>query len=155
LANCVKYQRSRNPQFCPLPVIVPKYNSERRFSRETWHSAPAFPWRSSARSQTLLIRCRGFRAVGGEQKALWFLFHPRSTPCSREIALPVSPCYRFNRINEKCPVLGGFSYFLQSSRCFSRKSPCFGPNNRETGSYLTAHTTIQSPQTGRFRYDAE
>jgi len=34
------------------------------------------------------------------------------------------------------------SYFLQSSRCFSRKSPCFWPNNRETGSYLTAHTTI-------------
>jgi hypothetical protein len=25
----------------------------------------------------------------------------------------------------------------------------------ETGSYLTAHTTTQSPQTGRFRYDAE
>jgi hypothetical protein len=25
----------------------------------------------------------------------------------------------------------------------------------ETGSHLTAHTTIQSPQTGRFRYDAE
>ncbi len=25
----------------------------------------------------------------------------------------------------------------------------------ETGSYLTAHTTIQSPQTARFRYDAK
>jgi hypothetical protein len=25
----------------------------------------------------------------------------------------------------------------------------------ETGSYLTAHTTIQSPQTARFRYDLE
>src|SRR5258707_2987095 len=25
----------------------------------------------------------------------------------------------------------------------------------ETGSYLTAHTTIQSPQTARFRHDAE
>jgi hypothetical protein len=25
----------------------------------------------------------------------------------------------------------------------------------ETGSHVTAHTTTQSPQTGRFRYDAE
>jgi hypothetical protein len=31
--------------------------------------------------------------------------------------------------------------------CFPRKSPCFRPNNRETGSQPTAHTTTQSSQT--------
>jgi hypothetical protein len=31
--------------------------------------------------------------------------------------------------------------------CFPRKLPCFRPNNRETGSYMTACTTIQSAQT--------
>jgi hypothetical protein len=39
------------------------------------------------------------------------------------------------------------------------KFPVIFPVSREiqaeTGSYLTAHTTIQSPQTARFRYDAK
>jgi hypothetical protein len=34
-----------------------------------------------------------------------------------------------------------------SSPCFLRELPCFRPNNRETGSQPTAHTTIQSAQT--------
>jgi hypothetical protein len=46
-----------------------------------------------------------------ERKGLWSVLPPL-TPCSSQIALPVSPCYRFIRKNEKCPVLGAFSYFL-------------------------------------------
>jgi hypothetical protein len=38
---------------------------------------------------------------------------------------------------------------------FAKNSQFSGECPGETGSYLTAHTTIQSPQTARFRHDAE
>src|SRR6476659_927985 len=38
---------------------------------------------------------------------------------------------------------------------FPAKWPLAGNFASETGSYLTAHTTIQSSQTARFRYDAK
>jgi hypothetical protein len=38
---------------------------------------------------------------------------------------------------------------------FFEKDPDIGPNNRETGSYLTAHTTIQSYQTADFQAEPE
>ena len=38
---------------------------------------------------------------------------------------------------------------------FAKNSQFSGECPGETGSYLTAHTTIQSPQTARFRYDAK
>jgi hypothetical protein len=49
--------------------------------------------------------------------------------------------------------------FIAIFRIYSRFSLYFslllGILPSETGSYLTAHTTIQSPQTARFRYDAK
>jgi hypothetical protein len=54
-------------------------------------------------------------------------------------------------------VPGFRPYFVFSAilSLFFSKIALFLANNRETGSYLTAHTTIQSSQTARFRYDSE
>jgi hypothetical protein len=69
--------------------------------------------------------------------------------------LPVSPCSQIGRESQKLLRCRHLLHFSQFSPCFSLKSPCFGANNRETGSYLTAHTTIQSFQTADFRADSK
>jgi hypothetical protein len=48
-------------------------------------------------------------------------------------------------------VLGrsGYSQSLSQSTLFSPKNTLFWPNNRETGSPMTARTTIQSSRTAQ------
>ena len=53
---------------------------------------------------------------------------------------------------------GPFENLIANLRIYSRFSLYFSLLCRapfETGSHMTAHTTIQSPQTARFRHDAE
>jgi hypothetical protein len=53
------------------------------------------------------------------------------------------------------PVLQGFLEFSPAASLFFSKITLILANNRETGSYLTAPTTIQSPQTRLFGVDAK
>src|SRR5258706_15246680 len=79
----------------------------------------------------------------------------------------LSPVLRNNwKVPEPaCNCLGSLSNFRCAAATDPRKAcyllnfaknPQFsGECPGETGSYLTANTTIQSPQTSRFRHDAE
>src|SRR6266404_2694932 len=73
-----------------------------------------------------------------------------------EIFFPVNV---FSVFDHKCPwMLGFWDFHRQFSYIFAFFPvfyPVIGILPSETGSYLTAHTTIQSPQTDHFRYDAK
>jgi hypothetical protein len=79
----------------------------------------------------------------------------------------LSPVLRNNwKVPEPaCNCLGSLSDFRWAAATdpgkacyllnFAKNSQFSGECPGETGSYLTAHTTIQSSQTARFRYDSE
>src|SRR6266487_1710178 len=79
----------------------------------------------------------------------------------------LSPVLRNNwKVPEPaCNCLGSLSNFPRTAATdrrkacyllnFAKNSQFSGECPGETGSHLTAHTTIQSSQTARFRYDSE
>src|SRR6266403_1801958 len=89
--------------------------------------------------------------------ASWLFCLKRQTryPVPKERRSLFLPVLKFTQKVRSAGFQALFRIFCNPSPCFSRKSPCFWPINRETGSYLTAHTTIQSPQTARFQYEVK
>jgi hypothetical protein len=83
------------------------------------------------------------------------LFLPEISLLSKIISLLI---FAGNLLRSRCGT-GAFRLHIASKSVEIAEFPVNFPVSRElqveTGSYLTAHTTIQSPQTARFSRDAK
>jgi hypothetical protein len=127
-----------------LPV-VPKYNSELRFSGTegttvTDYRVPGVAFTPKSLNETDEVRSRDCwgRTAG------YHLFGVIKAPVQDPMLSLFLPVITFSKNARSARFSEAGAIVRSSLPCFPRKLPCFRPNNRETGSYMTACTTIHA-----------
>jgi hypothetical protein len=124
---------------------VPKYNSELRFSGTegttvTDYRVPGVAFTPKSLNETDEVRSRDCwgRTAG------YHLFGVIKAPVQDPMLSLFLPVITFSKNARSARFSEAGAIIRSSSPCFLRELPCFRPNNRETGSQPTAHTTTHT-----------